>query len=79
MEATWTTDSLPDSDINVLVRLAGCEEPLAIGYHDGVSWREAGSGARFGHKVDGWIDPNQLADYLDAKTVLARQEELVGL
>lgn len=33
-------EQMPDSDLTVIVRTRGCEEPVWLGYHDGEQWRD---------------------------------------
>lgn len=66
----WTTDSLPDSDITVMLRLPDEEYPVWPGYHDGETWRSA-DGTPIGDScagpVIGWMNLDDAAHVMDGK------------
>jgi hypothetical protein len=62
----WITDSLPDADMTVLLRLSGEEYPVWPGYHDGEGWRSAG-GEELEGPVLGWMELGDAAAALDGE------------
>ena len=60
----WITDSLPDSEITVLLRLGGQDEPIWIGFHDGANWLTA-QADRVEVPVLGWMHLHDAAAALD--------------
>lgn len=65
----WVTESLPESDTTVLMRLAGGEYLFWPGFHDGEQWLSADSTAVEG-PVMGWMDLEDALALLDGKARL---------
>ncbi len=61
----WVTDSLPDSDLTVLVRTNDRELPVWPGFHDGEFWRTADASTVVGI-VLGWMNLEDAAKHLDS-------------
>jgi len=57
MEVTWVkADILPDSDLTVLVHMPGCDNPVAMGFHDGDFWfDDLGAPLRGRNAVTHWM------------------------
>jgi len=66
MKAHWETDSLPDSDLTVLIRLPDGEFPVWPAFHDGEKWRSA-DGVTLQGPVQGWMHLETAAAILDGK------------
>lgn len=62
----WITDSLPESEMTVLVRLRrGYPSPVWVAFHDGEKWRYT-DGTDFKTPVCGWMELESAAKVLDA-------------
>lgn len=67
----WQTESLPDSDMTVLLRLRDDDEPLAVGYVEiygpppAYGWRRPGGAPIDSRNVAGWMDIHEAAEALD--------------
>jgi len=65
MKPKWTIDSLPDSDMTVMMRLPDKSEfPVWPGYHDGERWCSA-SAEEVEGPVLGWMTLEDAAKQLD--------------
>lgn len=62
--SAWITDTLPDADMTVLMRLAGNEDMIWPGFHDGETWRSADAQTVEG-PVLGWMALDDAAVLLD--------------
>mgnify|MGYP007077649795 CR=1 FL=1 len=64
----WVKDSLPDSDLTVLVRTNDPEFAVWPGFHDGEGWRMADASTAVG-LVLGWMNLEDAAKHLDSITL----------
>lgn len=60
----WITDTLPDSDMTVLIRCSGEEYPVWPGFHDGEQWCSA-DGSTLEGPVLGWMELETAVEVLD--------------
>lgn len=61
----WITDTLPDSELTVLMRRQDEEYPVWPGYHDGEVWMDS-DGFTVNCPVLGWMHLEDAAGLLDA-------------
>jgi hypothetical protein len=64
MTKTWITDTLPDSEITVLMRRQDEEFPVWPGYHDGEVWMDS-DGFTVNEPVLGWMHLEDAALIID--------------
>lgn len=62
----WVTNTLPESDMTVLIRCSGDEYPVWPGFHDGEQWCSA-DGSTLEGPVLGWMELETAAEVLDDK------------
>jgi hypothetical protein len=68
---SWITDSLPDSDVTVLLRVQDDEDPVCTGFHNGETWCSAEAGV-MKHPVIGWMHLEDAVAVLDRHAMSSR-------
>lgn len=66
LRGAWVRDTMPDSDVTVLMRLDSEEYPIWVGFHDGEAWCSADASSLADGVVIGWMHLDDAAKTLDA-------------
>jgi len=62
----WITDTFPDDEVTVLLRLDDAEYPVWPGFREDGQWRSADATTICG-PVRGWMHLEDAANHLDSK------------